>query len=129
MASDPAPGLGIVISAGDHNAAHAAFVLAAGAAALGRKVVIFATNAGCRALTDDLSGLAGAEREAMLAARGVAGIGALRVSVAELGGRMIACTAGLRAEGLEGAALAPGVEAGGVVTFLAAVEGFQLLGG
>lgn len=129
MASDRAPGLGIVISAGDHNAAHAAFVLAAGAAALGRAVVIFATNAGCRALLADLSGLAGAEREAALAARGVSGIAALRAAVADLGGRMIACTGGLRAEGLEGAALAPGVEAGGVVTFLAAVEGFQLLGG
>jgi peroxiredoxin family protein len=126
--SDPAPGLGIVLSAGDHNTAHAAFVLAAGAAALGRPVVIFATNAGCRALLADLARLADAPREAALAARGVSGIAALRAAVAELGGRMIACTAGLQAEGLNDAALAPGVEAGGVVAFLTATAGFQLLG-
>ena len=128
MPSDPEPGLGIYLASGTHNAAHAAFVLAAGAAALGRPVVIFATNAGCHALRADLSGLADAGREARITARGVAGLAELRAALAELGGRMIACTAGLHAEGLAHAPLAAGTELGGIVTFLAATEGFQLVG-
>jgi predicted peroxiredoxin len=45
----------------------------------------------------------------------------------ELGVRFIACEAGLKAEDLADAALAPGVEVAGVVTFLAAVGEGQML--
>ncbi|MDE2006828.1 MAG: DsrE/DsrF/DrsH-like family protein [Rhodospirillales bacterium] len=123
-----APGLGILLASGDHNAAHAAFVLAAGAAAMDRQVVLFATNAGCRALLADLARLEDPEREARVLATGVAGLGALREAAAELGVRLIACTAGLRAEGLEGAVLAPKVETGGVAAFLQAVGDGQIVG-
>lgn len=119
--------LGILLLAGTHDRAHYAFVLATGAAALGRSVTVFATNAGCHALLADWSGLADAGRDAVIAGRGVAGLDMLREAAAELEIRMIACEAGLRGEGLDHAALLPGVEVAGVATFLAAVGDGQFI--
>ena len=124
MPSEP---LGILLISGDHERAHYAFVVAAGAAAVGRAVVLFATNEGCRALLDDWSQLHGAGRDAAVRARGVAGLGELREAVVQLGVRMIACEAGLRMVGLDGAALVAGTEIAGVTTFLEAVKGGQIV--
>ena len=119
--------LGILLVSGDHGRAHYAFVLATGAAALGRKVTMFATNAGCHALLADWSGLTDAARDAIIAGRGVAGLDILREAAADLEIRMIACEAGLRAEALDRATLLPGVEIAGVATFLAAVGDGQFI--
>ena len=124
MASEP---LGILLLSGAHDRAHYAFVLATGAAALGRRVTLFATNAGCRALLLDWSGLADAARDARVSARGVAGLDELRVAAVELGVRLIVCEAGLRGEGLEDAPRMSGVAVAGVATFLAETAGGQLL--
>ncbi|MBV9784273.1 MAG: DsrE/DsrF/DrsH-like family protein [Acidisphaera sp.] len=121
------PSLGILLLSGAHERAHYAFVLAAGAAALGRPVVLFATNAGCRALLTDWSGLEQAGRDAVLRERGVAGLDELREAAASLGVRLIACEAGLRAEALDAAGLLPGVEVAGVATFLSACAEGQML--
>src|ERR687893_1600554 len=120
------PSLGILLLSGGHERAHYALVLATGAAALGRDVVLFATNAGCRLLLDPCPLLADA-REAALEARGVAGVGTLLAAASELGLRRIACEAGLKAENLAGRPLAPGVEVAGVTTFLSAVGDGQLV--
>jgi len=112
---------------GTHDRAHYAFVLASGAAALGRRVVLFATNAGCQALFSDWSGLVDAARDERVRAAGVAGLAELREASQELDVRMIACEAGLRAEGLDAARLLPGVEVAGVATFLEAVGAGQML--
>ena len=120
------PPLGILLISGGHERAHYALVLATGAAAIGREVVLFATNAGCR-LFDPARPLEADPREAVLVARGVAGIGTLMEAAGELGLRRIACEAGLRAEAIEAAALVPGVEVAGVVTFLAAVGAGQVI--
>ena len=118
--------LGILLRHGDHEAAHYALVLATGAAAIGREVTLFATNGGCHvllarpALLDD-------PREALLAERGVATLAVLLEAAAELPIRRMACEAGLRAEALAPAALAPGVEVAGVVTFLGAVGAGQIV--
>ena len=130
MPSEPVPAapLGILLASGAHGKAHAAFILAAGAAALGRPVVVFATNAGCRALLADLGGLGDAAREERVRAAGVAGLAELRDAARELGVRLIACEAGLRAEGLRRAPLCPGVEVAGVATFLVAVGTGQIVG-
>ncbi|MGH7083006.1 MAG: hypothetical protein ACREFV_11115, partial [Acetobacteraceae bacterium] len=80
--------LGILLLSGTHERAHYAFVMASGAAALGRPVVVFATNSGCHALLADWSGLAGAERDALVQSRGVAGLDALREAAAELSVRL-----------------------------------------
>lgn len=123
----PAEPLGILLLSGAHDRAHYAFVLASGAAALGRQVVLFATNAGCHALLADWSGLADTARDARVRAAGVAGLDELREASRELGVHMIACEAGLRAEGLDAAALWPSVEVAGVATFLSAVGTGQII--
>ncbi len=119
--------LGILLLSGQHDRAHYAFVLAAGAAALGRSVALFATNRGCHALLADWSGLADAARDATIRARGVAGLDTLREAASELDVRMIACEAGLRAEALENLPLLAGVEIAGIATFLEAVGDGQLI--
>jgi predicted peroxiredoxin len=116
----------VLLRSGGHEAAHYALVVATGAAAVGRPVVLFATNAGCRLLLRDAPLLRDA-REALLAARGVAGIGTLQEAAEELGIRRIACEAGLRAEAIASASLADGVEVAGIVTFLEAVGTGQML--
>jgi predicted peroxiredoxin len=118
--------LGILLRSGGHDAAHYALVVATGGAAIGRPVLIFATNAGCRLLLRDTPLLAD-PREALLAARGVAGIATLMQAALDLGIRRIACEAGLRAEAIPAAALDDGVESAGIVTFLAAVGDGNML--
>ena len=74
----PAATLGILLLSGTHDRAHYAFMVAAAAAALGRRVVLFATNAGCRALLHDWSGLADAARDRRIRDSGIAGFDELR---------------------------------------------------
>lgn len=124
MPSEP---LGILLLSGTHDRAHYAFVLASAAAALGRQVVLFATNAGCHALFTDWSGLAEAGRDERVRGSGVAGLAELREASREMGVRLIACEAGLRSERLEPARLMPGVEIAGVATFLSAVGSGQIV--
>ena len=124
MSSEP---LGILLISGTHERAHYAFVLAAGAAALGRRVVLFATNDGCQALCTDWSALQESGRDANLRSRGVAGIGELRDSAVELGVRLIACESGMRVAALDAVRLLPGVEVAGVASFLEACSGGQIL--
>lgn len=118
--------LGILLRHGDHESAHYALVLATGAAAVGRDVVLFATNGGCRLFIDERP-LEADPRESVLAARGVASLGTLLAAAEELGIRRIACEAGLKAEAIAAGALLPGVEVAGVVTFLAAVGPGQIV--
>lgn len=118
--------LGILLRSGGHEAAHYALVLATGAAAIGRPVVLFATNAGCALFLRETP-LVQDPREALLAERGVAGITTLLEAAADLGIRRIACEAGLRAEAIAPEALAPGTEVAGVVTFLGAAGTGQIL--
>ena len=124
MPSEP---LGILLLSGAHGRAHYAFVLASGAAALGRRVVLFATNLGCHALFTDWSGLTDAARDDRVRAAGVAGLTELREASQELGVRLIACEAGLRSEGLASERLLPGVDVAGVATFLEAVGSGQIV--
>ena len=116
-----------MLLSGSHDRAHYAFVLAAGAAALGRSVVLFASNRGCLGLAKDWSGLDDAARDARVQAAGVAGLDELREASIELGVRLIACEAGLRAEGIDPGLVAAQVEIAGVATFLSAVGGGQII--
>ena len=111
--------LGILLISGGHERAHYALVLATGAAALGRPVTLFATNAGVRLLLAARP-LEADAREAAVDAAGVAGIGTLLGAAREMGVELWVCEAGLASEGLRGAALAEGVEVTGAVSFLTA---------
>jgi peroxiredoxin family protein len=122
--SDP---LGVLLLSGAHDRAHYAFVVASGAAALGRSVVVFATNAGCHALFTDWSGLTDAARDERIRAAGVAGLAELREACLEMGVRLIACEAGLRAEGLDPSDLLQNVEVAGIATFLGAIGSGQIV--
>ncbi len=119
--------LGILLISGGHERAHYAFVLAAGAAAIGRRVCVFATNAGCLALAQDWSGLENAMRDTAVREAGVAGLDELREAAAELGVQLLACDAGLRMAGLDAALLWREVQVAGVPTFLAATAGGQIV--
>lgn len=119
--------LGVMLLSGAHDRAHYAFVVASGAAALGRPVVMFATNLGCLALCRDWSGLVDANRDARIQAAGVAGLDTLRDACLDMDVRMIACEAGLRAEALDAGLLLPLVEVAGIVTFLSAVGTGQII--
>lgn len=118
--------LGILLESGGHARGHYALVVAAGAAALGRDVTVFATNQGCLLLAAQTP-LLDDPREAAVAAAGVAGIAVLLDACAELGVRRIVCEAGLKAEGLAAMPLAAGVEVAGIATFLAAVGEGQII--
>ena len=125
MSDAPPPEtLGILLISGGHERAHYAFVLAAGGAAVGRNVVLFATNEGCRALLRDLDPDA---RDTAIQAAGVASLAELRGAAVELGVRLLACDAGLRMAALDPAALLPSVEVAGVPTFLSATRRGQIL--
>ncbi len=119
--------LGILLISAGHERAHYAFVLAAGAAAIGREVCVFATNAGCLALLQDWSALDDGSRDSAVRAVGVAGLDELRQAAAELGVRLMVCDAGLRMAGLEAAPLWRGVEVAGVPSFLSATAGGQIV--
>jgi uncharacterized protein len=119
--------LGILLLSGSHDRAHYAFMVAAGAAALGRRVVLFATNAGCHALLKDWSGLSDSARDRPIRDAGIAGMDELREAARELGVRLIACEAGLRAEGIDPVGLLPDVEVAGLATFFADIGAAQIV--
>lgn len=118
--------LGVLLISGGHERAHYALVLATGAAAIGREVTLFCTNAGTRLLLAEQPLLADM-REVELAARGVAGIGTLLPAAQEMGISLLACEAGLASEDLRDAPLLDGARCSGVVTFLAAVGAGQIV--
>ena len=119
--------IGILLLSGSHERVHYAFLLAAGAAAIGRDVSIFASNAGCRALFLDVSAVTSDPREARTLAAGVAGLVELRDACIELGVRMSVCEAGMRIEGVAAEAFLPGVEARGVTSFLSDIGDGQIV--
>ena len=111
--------LGILLITGSYERAHYAFMLAAGAAAIGRPVTLFATNDGCRALLRDWSSLQDASRDIATRNKGIADFDTLRDAASELGVRLMACEAGLLLAALDPADLLPDVEIAGIPTFLA----------
>jgi peroxiredoxin family protein len=119
--------LGVLLVSGSHDRAHYAFVVASGAAALGREVIVFATNQGCHALCEAWSGLSDAGRDARIQGRGVAGLDTLRGACTDMGVRLIACEAGMRAEALDASMLMANVEVAGIATFLSAVGTGQII--
>jgi peroxiredoxin family protein len=116
----PAVALGILLLSAASSRVHAALMLATTAAALGRPVVLFATDSGAASLLAE--GAAGQEaaEEARRGSLGVATCGELRDAAVELGVRLIACETALRLAGIAVERLAPGVEVAGMATLLGA---------
>ena len=117
----PAAGLGILLLSAASSRVHAALMLAATAASLGRSVVLFATDSGVASLL--AAGAAGQEEEEEARRRllGVATCAELCAVARELGVRLVACETALRLGGIAAERLAPGVEVAGMATLLGAV--------
>lgn len=116
----PAGTLGILLLSGDSSRVHAALMLATTAAALGRGVLVFATDAGAVSLLADGAAGQEASEEARRRTLGVATCAELREAAVELGVRLIACETALRLAGIAAERLAPGVEVAGMATLLGA---------
>jgi uncharacterized protein len=120
-------GLAILLLDGGYERAHYALVLAAGALAIDRPVLLFAAGHGVHALARDWSGLRGAAADSAVQASGVAGFDTLRDAVLALDGTLMACESGLRVAGLPADALLPGVQMAGIPSFLDAAHGRQIV--
>jgi peroxiredoxin family protein len=99
MPSEP---LGIILLSGSHDRVQFAFSLAAAAAALGRPVILFASNQGIHALRKEDD----ATRDT------------LRAASLELGVRLFACETALQAAAMSPADLLPEAEITGLASFL-----------
>jgi len=119
--------LAILLYDGAYARAHYAFVMAAGALAIDRPVIMFAAGRGVHALARDWSGLHDAGDDALVRARGVAGMDTLRDAVIELDATLMACEAALKLCDLPAGRLLPGVQVAGVPAFLEAARGRQII--
>ncbi len=120
--------LGLLLLSGTYDRIQAGWMLASTAAAIGRRVVAFATAGGVHALTEDWSGLRDAEQDMVIQRRGVAGFAELRQACAEIGVKMIACEAALQAAAIDRGLLMRGVTVAGMATFLSEVGPGQIVG-
>ena len=120
--------LSLVVASPQFEKVHYAFVMAAGAAALGTPVTMFFTMAACNAILDkegwqtlpsEKPDTTAKERNEDFAAKGVATMDELIDSCSELGVKFIVCEMGLWVEGLEDRKLRNGltVTRAGVATF------------
>ncbi len=125
--ASPQTPLGILLVSSAHDRALYAFSMAAGGAALGRSVVLFASGHGCRAMLEDWSGLEDVGRDAVIRSRGVSGFGDMREAARETGVRLLVCETGLKAEALDHTPLLEGVTVAGIATFLEAVGAGQIV--
>lgn len=119
--------LGVLLATPLFDRAHTALLMAASAAALGRPVVVFATQGGLHALCRDFTALENSGQDALFRQRGVAGLAALRDALPPMGVRLMACVAGMQAIGLDPALLLDDVEQVGAPSFLEAVGNGQML--
>lgn len=112
--------LSLVVFSGEFERVHYALSMAAGAAATNRPATLFFTMGAARALVDWRT-LPGADADADLRAKGLAGFDELLEACVALGATIMVCEMGLKALGI-----APGtlradlpITPGGIVTFLA----------
>lgn len=96
---------------------HAAYMLAATAAAMGQTVLLFGMGAGVCAFCREWNGLDAAEGARMRAQAGVAGLDDLRDAVVDMGVTLMVCDSGVKTLGLNAQDLLAGVETVGLPSF------------
>ena len=128
--------LAIAVHAGAFERVHYALVMASAAAATDRRVTLFFTGGAVRALvgatgwhTLDAAPEGAAARDATWRQRGVAGFEELLSACRDLGVRLIVCEMALRAAAIAADTLRRDLtlESAGVVTFLNAADGGQIV--
>ncbi|QNT77669.1 DsrE/DsrF/DrsH-like family protein [Entomobacter blattae] len=120
--------LGILLLSNSYEKAHYGFILAAGALASNRPVIMFATNFAIYSLTPQWRNLEGSQMEnTHMLSNGVAGLEELRQAVIELEGQLYACEAGMHVASIKADTLLPAVQVCGVVTFLEKTKSGQLI--
>lgn len=112
--------LSLVVFSGEFERVHYALTMAAGAAATNRPVTLFFTMGAARALVDWRI-LPGADADAGLRAKGLAGFDELLEACVALGTTLMVCEMGLKALGIDPGTLRADlpITPGGIVTFLA----------
>ncbi|GBR47455.1 DsrE/DsrF/DrsH-like family protein [Neokomagataea thailandica] len=101
--------------------AHYAFVLAASSLSIGRPVTLFAGGLSVFSLTHQWSNLINITPDHVLIDRNVASLQELRDACLEMGGVFLACEAGMALAKIMPEDLIDGVEASGMVRFLAEI--------
>jgi predicted peroxiredoxin len=118
-------GLAVVLPEASHARLHAALTLACAAAALGRPVRLFFHGESVAALQPGRYW----QGDGTYGAAGLPSVSELIDNALSLGARVMACQTGLQLCGLSAESLAEGIEAGGMVAFLADARGDDLMMG
>lgn len=115
--------LAIIFSAADHARLHAGLTLACSVAALDGAVALFFHGESVAALAPGRHW----QGDVPLVAAGIPPIVTLLASANDLGVAVMACQSGLHLCGLSAAALADGVETGGMIAFLAGAQNAEIV--
>ncbi|TPW34680.1 DsrE/DsrF/DrsH-like family protein [Oecophyllibacter saccharovorans] len=118
MTDTQSPPLFLTLADDSWQRVYHAFVLAAGALALERKVVLFAGGKSVLALTRTADRLPDQPAEEEMRRKALPTLLELRTACLDLGMRLLACESGMRLAGLSPDDLCESVEVGGVVEFL-----------
>lgn len=116
-AHTPPCDLALLVVEARYERIHAAYMLAATAAAMGQNVLLFGMGAGVCAFCGEWNGLDGAEGARMRAHAGVAGLDDLREAVVDMGVTLMVCDSGVKTLGLNAQDLLEGVETVGLPSF------------
>lgn len=119
MAETTAPpcDLALLIVEARYERIHAAYMLAATAAAMGRHVLLFGMGAGVCAFCRDWNGLEDGGGAHLRARAGVAGLDVLRDAVVDMGAMFLVCDSGVKTLGLGAKDLLAEVETVGLPSF------------
>lgn len=109
--------LALLIVEARYERVHAAYMLAATAAAMGQTVLLFGMGAGVCAFCRDWTGLEPGEGAQMRARAGVAGLEVLREAVVDMGCTLMVCDSGVKTLGLAPQDLLAEVETAGLPSF------------
>lgn len=117
--ADTNRGLAFFLCDNDFNRLHSAFMLAASALAMNRKVILFATGLGTKALCrEDRFDAAWQTAEEVLTGQGIATMATLREMIVAMHADLLVCETGLRRTGLKAEDMVEGVKIVGIPTFL-----------
>lgn len=115
--SPPVCDLALLIVEARYERIHAAYMLAASAAAMGRTVLLFGMGAGVCAFCQTWTGLEDGGGASLRARAGVAGLDVLRDALVDMGALFMVCDSGVKTQGIGAEDLLAGVQVVGLPSF------------